>query len=346
VTHKDFLKMSDEQIRNLLFEKLAQGGEIRRKQLIEACIGSIDFTAQQLADTAPGSEVNVAKSRIGRILSAALKSAYILEDPIGILSLNSSEINYISKDQARDFIVEMMTCENMYTKQELFELAEQRFSSELPPEEKNQQLRSVMGSVLARLESEKHVVRVGDRYLPAHGCEYPATELGCYLREAAMGGDTEKCFLKAVHTMGGEWFEGYAVELLERYFTSCGKEIISASVSGGSNDGGIDGIISTRDALGYRELILMQMKNRNATVTPKDVREFYGAVCAEQGTRGLYVCISRFHEDAQKLMDKVDNLIGIDGHRIFEMARDCAWGIVMKNGKPAIDEKFFLEANV
>ncbi len=346
MTYNDFMKMSDEQLRKMLFEELSAGGEIRRKQLIEACIGNVAFTPELLADSAPGSLVNMAKSRVGRVLSAALKSRYILEDPIGILSLNSSEIHYISKDQARDFIVEMMTCENMYTKQELFELAEARFSAELPPEEKDQQLRSVLGSVLARLESEKHIVRVGERYLPAHGCEYPSTELGCYLREAAMGGDVEKCFLKAVHTMGGEWFEGYAVELLERYFASCGKEIISASVSGGSNDGGIDGVIRTRDALGYRELILMQMKNRNATVTPKDVREFYGAVCAEQGTRGLYVCISRFHEDAHRLMDKVDNLIGIDGHRIFEMARDCAWGVIMKNGKAAIDEKFFLEANV
>ena len=346
MTYKDFLSMGDEQIRKMLFEALSAGGEIRRKQLIEACIAQVDFSDAQLADTAPGSEVNTAKSRIGRILSAALKSQYIFEDQIGILSLNSSEIHYISKDQARDFIVEVISCENTLTKQELFELAEKRFSGELPPEEKDQQLRSVLGSVLARLESEKHVVRVGDRYLPAHGCEYPSTELGYYLREAAMGGDVERCFLKAVHTMGGEWFESYAVELLERYFKSCGKEIISASICGGSNDGGIDGVIRTRDALGYRELILMQMKNRNATVTPKDVREFYGAVCAEQGTRGLYVAISRFHPDAQKLMDKVDNLIGIDGHRIFEMARDCAWGITEKNGVPAINEKFFLEANV
>lgn len=346
MTYSAFQKMSDEQIRKMLFESLSRGGEIRRKMLIEDCVSQVEFSRREMNDSSPGSKLNMCKSRFGRVLSAALKSRYIFEDQIGILSLNSSEIHYISKDQARDFVVEILKSETRLTKQEIFERAERKFSGELSPDEKNQQLRSIVGSVLARLEEEKHVIRSGDRYALAHGSEYPSTELGFYLREAAMGGDVERCFLKAVHTMGGEWFEGYAVELLERYFSSCGKEIISASISGGSNDGGIDGIIRTQDALGYRELVLMQMKNRNAIVTPKDVREFYGAVCAEQGTRGLYVAISSFHMEAQKLMDRVDNLIGIDGHRIFEIARDCKFGVVTKNGKPAIDERFFLEANI
>ena len=43
MTHKDFLKMSDEQIRKMLFEALSNASDIRRKQLIEACIAQIDF---------------------------------------------------------------------------------------------------------------------------------------------------------------------------------------------------------------------------------------------------------------------------------------------------------------
>lgn len=110
MTYNDFLKMSDEQLRKMLFEILSNVSDIRRKQLIEACIARIGFTAEQLADTTPGSDVNQSKSRIGMVLSGALKSRYILEDAIGILTLNSSEINYISKDQGRDFIVELLSC--------------------------------------------------------------------------------------------------------------------------------------------------------------------------------------------------------------------------------------------
>ncbi len=345
MTYSDFLKASEEQIRVMLFDCLSAAPEIRRKQLIEAVIAKIDFTAEQLTNTAPGSELVTAKSRIGMILSSAMKSKYILEDELGYMSLNSAEINFVSKYQCRDYIVSLLEGGKSFTKQELFRMAEEHFCGCEPgAEEKNLQLRSVLGQVIARLEEEGHICRCSDKMSLISDRRYPSTELGCYLREAALGGSVEKYFLKAIHTMGGEWFELYAVELMEKYFRKCGKSIISASVSGGSNDGGIDGIINTQDWLGYRELILMQMKNRNAIVTPKDVREFYGAVCAEQGSRGLYVTISSFHSEAQKLIDKVDNLIGIDGHRIFLIAKKCRYGLKFTGGKLCIDEDFFLNS--
>ena len=49
--------------------------------------------------------------------------------------------------------------------------------------------------------------------------DYPATELGGYLRQAAEGGDLKRCFLEAIHTKGGEWFESYCVRLLRAWRT-------------------------------------------------------------------------------------------------------------------------------
>lgn len=118
--------------------------------------------------------------------------------------------------------------------------------------------------------------------------------------------DLRTCFLEAVHTKGGEWFEVYCVDLLRRYYVLTGKVVDEGAVTGGSDDGGIDGVIHTQDDLGYRETVLMQMKNRHAVMTSKDVREFYGAVCAENGSRGIFITLSSFHPDAQKLLDKVD----------------------------------------
>ena len=232
MTYNEFLKASDEQILRLLFDCLSSSPEMRRKQLIEAVISKIDFSGSQLKNTAPGSELTSAKSRIGMVLSAAMKSRYITEDELHFLNLNTAEINYISKFQCRDYVVSVLEGDGSYTKQELFRMAEQHFCNcELSPEEKDLQLRSVLGQVIARLEEEGHVSRCGDKYSLAGDRSYPSTELGCYLREAAMGGGVEKNFLKAIHTMGGEWFEFYAVELLEKYFKKCGKTIISASVS-------------------------------------------------------------------------------------------------------------------
>ena len=47
-------------------------------------------------------------------------------------------------------------------------------------------------------------------------------------------------------------------------------------------------------------------------------------------------------EDAQKLIDKVDNLIGIDGHRIFLIAKKCRYGLKFEKGQLKIDEELFL----
>ena len=132
------------------------------------------------------------------------------------------------------------------------------------------------------------------------------------------------------------------MELLRRYYLLTGKTVDEGSVTGGSDDGGIDGIIHTQDDLGYRETVLMQMKNRHAVMCSKDVREFYGAVCAENGSRGIFITISTFHPDAQKLLDKVDNLTGVDGAKLFEIARNCRYGILEQDGRYCLDEAMLL----
>lgn len=340
---KNLHSMDDEEIRRLIFVQLGDKTDLRRKALIESCILSLGYTEEQLGDHSTGSEVILAKSRIGTVLSAAMRSGYILEDDIGFLHLNPEEIHYISKDRGKDFVVSALEQNGPLTKQQIFRLAEKAFGTDKTPDNKDDMdLRSVLGKVIVRLEQEKHISITNGKICLTHDSAYPNTELGSYLREASLGGDLEKCFLRAVHTKGGEWFEAYCVDLLTKYFLSCGKEILSASVTGGSNDGGIDGDISTSDWLGYRERILMQMKNRNAIITTKDVREFYGAVCAEKGTRGVFITISQFHYEAQRLLDSVDNLIGIDGHRLFEIAAKCGHGLVTEAGRLKIDEAMLL----
>ena len=121
-----------------------------------------------------------------------------------------------------------------------------------------------------------------------------------------------------------------------------GKVVDEGAVTGGSDDGGIDGVIHTQDDLGYRETVLMQMKNRHAVMTSKDVREFYGAVCAENGSRGIFITLSSFHPDAQKLLDKVDNLTGVDGDKLFEIAKKCRYGLTEQDGRWRIDDALLL----
>jgi len=130
MTYSDFLKASEEQIRLMLFDCLSAAPEIRRKQLIEAVIARIAFTAEQLTNTAPGSELVSAKSRIGMILSSTMKSRYILEDELGYMSLNSAEINFVSKYQYRDYVVSLLEGGKGYTQKEKFIMAVKKSSGD------------------------------------------------------------------------------------------------------------------------------------------------------------------------------------------------------------------------
>ena len=85
MTYKEFTRANEEQIRNMLYECLSEMPRLRRKQLIEAVVSRIEFSNQQLQNTSPGSPLISAKSRIGMILSAAVKSGYILEDELGFI---------------------------------------------------------------------------------------------------------------------------------------------------------------------------------------------------------------------------------------------------------------------
>ncbi|MBO5224040.1 MAG: restriction endonuclease [Clostridia bacterium] len=146
-------------------------------------------------------------------------------------------------------------------------------------------------------------------------------------------------FLDTIHSLGGYFFEEYTVRLLERYYTMLGYNVVTAKRTGGSEDGGIDGILEVVDQFGFEEKILIQCKNRSSsnTITTKEVREFYGCVCAMGGTRGIYSTTTRFHCEAEELLHSIHNCVGIDGDAIFRIAKKTGYGIKTVNGEDIID---------
>ena len=146
-------------------------------------------------------------------------------------------------------------------------------------------------------------------------------------------------FLDSIHSLGGYFFEEYTVRLLERYYTMLGYNVTRAERTGGSEDGGVDGILEVIDQFGFEEKILIQCKNRvsNNTVTTKEVREFYGSVCALGGSRGIYATTTRFHCEAEELLHSIPNCVGIDGDAIFRIAKKTGYGIKSVNGEDVID---------
>jgi restriction endonuclease Mrr len=146
-------------------------------------------------------------------------------------------------------------------------------------------------------------------------------------------------FLTRLHRKGGEFFEFYFMTLLEKYLTLFGKTVISNTTTGGSVDGGIDGIIEPVDCLGFKETIMVQMKNRLEETNETTVRGFWGSVCAHGGSRGIFATTSGFHSSALSFMNGIDNCVGVDGDKIFRMALECLYGIKKKDGKLTVDTR-------
>ena len=107
-----------------------------------------------------------------------------------------------------------------------------------------------------------------------------------------------------------------------------------AHPQGGSEDGGIDILLETIDGLGFYEKIMVQTKCRDhASITETEVRGFYGSLNVLGGSRGIFITSTDFHPGAKKLLDSIDNCIGIDGDTLFELIKKTEYGICkVKNG--------------
>lgn len=163
-----------------------------------------------------------------------------------------------------------------------------------------------------------------------------------------------EAFLKKIRSLGGDYFEYYSVYLLERYSMKNGRRLEGMRISGGDHDGGIDGEIELTDKLGFRETIYIQSKNWNPekgdeklwVVGETLLQQFIGA-CAcrqakegKQNCRGIFITTSRFTPEAKRILeDMSDKIVGYDGNDLYEAAKECAFGLIEKNGEWALDEK-------
>ena len=161
-------------------------------------------------------------------------------------------------------------------------------------------------------------------------------------------------FLKRLRALSGEYFEYYSVYLLERYSLKSGRRLEGLRISGGKNDGGIDGEIELTDRFGFRETIYIQAKNWDPTkglaekwmIGETLVQQFVGAATCRQmrdgkrTCRGIFVTTSTFTKDAKDALEVLgEKFIGYDGNDVFETAKECEFGLIKVNGVWQLDEK-------
>lgn len=313
---------------------LLDGSYLDRAALIKNVIGTFELSAEELSDKTTNGRQNVLRSLAGSVINDMHARGIISRDENYLYHKNTENPVAIRMERCEEEIISLLQARSM-TRAELRDSLVDFFGTdETATVRDDNKLFTMMGQILKRLVSEKMLNYDGSLYSIALA---RSAELRSRQDVLSLKAD----FLTLIHSKGGEFFEHFFMNLLEKYLIRCGKIVTESYVTGGSADGGIDGIAKTVDSLGFKETIMVQTKNRNDIAVETDIRAFYGAVCAAQGSRGIYATTSCFHPVAKDFLDSIDNCVGVDGDKIFAMAADASYGIIREDGVLRIDMSLF-----
>lgn len=305
-------------------------GKLSRRELIFSVIDAFELSDFERLDDSMNGRLNVLRSRIGLVISDMEAKKIIAKEPSGLYYRVEEKEIAIRIEECEREILDILKIEPK-TKSQIKDSLITFFGTDTTPSVRDDnKLFTYMGQILKRL--------VGDEILEFDGAIYSiAPEKSAYIKDRREVLRLKAAFLSKLHSRGGEFFEHYFMNLIAKYLALKGKIVIESHVTGGSDDGGIDGIVRTIDSLGFREIIMVQTKNRIDISTETDIRGFYGAVCAKQGSRGIFATSSDFHPMATKFLDSIDNCVGVNGDKIFQMASETGYGIKNDGTKLLID---------
>lgn len=154
------------------------------------------------------------------------------------------------------------------------------------------------------------------------------------------GSDWRDDLLELVMKMKPDAFERLAKRLLRE------AGFISVNVTGGSGDGGIDGLGVYRLSL-VSFPVFFQCKRYRGSVTPSAVRDFRGAM-AGRGDKGLLITTGTFTSEAKReaTRDGAPPVDLIDGGRLCDLLKEYKLGVdteIVQVEKVSVHEGFFAE---
>lgn len=307
-------------------------GKLSRRELIFAVIDSFSLSYAERLDDSINGRLNTLRSLCGSVISDMEAKGIIKKDDYGFYFHTEEKFVAIRIEECEREILNILKSEKK-TKQVIRDELISYFGTDATPTQRDDnKLLTYMGQILKRLVSEGILLYDGSVY-------ESAPEKSAYIENQQEILSLKNAFLSKIHSRGGEFFEHYFMNLLAKYLAARGKIVTESHVTGGSYDGGIDGIAKTIDSLGFRETIMVQTKNRLDFSTETDIRGFYGAVCAQQGSRGIFATTSDFHPMAVKFLNSIDNCVGVNGEKIFNMAKDIEYGIRRVGTKLVLDNE-------
>ena len=311
--------------------ELLEKEPLQRKALIDKLVALSPLSAEEKRDVSAGSALTQYKS----IAGAAIKKLEAYGDleisEGGTVTLKKKPEAIIREAEISRYIIECVKAQTLTAKQ-ITEAALSYFGAERTPELADDVTVEVM---VRRLLTD--LVRRG-KLAFSYG-KYTISSDSIVIKKPR---SLYEEFITLLNSRGGEFFENYSAILLDKYYTSLGMSVGYCNVIGGSDDGGIDVILTVSDQLGFKDKILVQCKQKSGSfVTLKELKEFIGAFYVDRGTRGIFMTTSRFHKEASLLFADVSNIIPIDGPKLFDIAKSCECGLKKEGVGFTVDREFF-----
>ncbi|MBP3590986.1 MAG: restriction endonuclease [Clostridia bacterium] len=326
--------MTQQQLRQMekLFIQLLGAKASTKKQAIDEALSHFDLTPSELRESRTNGKKNILKSQLGEVFAGLCQRGILIADKKGVYTLAKTRPVILREEKCEAALLAALKSGGK-TRKELRAILTAQFGTDRTVSTRDDsQLAAILSSLLSRLTKSGVLLYEKEIYSICEKCTAEPTNLFELAKLRAE-------YLALVHSKGGEFFEHYFMNLLERYVTLHHKTVLENTSVGGSEDGGIDGVLKTRDCLGFEETVLVQTKNRHMTFSEREMRGFYGAVRAKMGSRGIFATSGTFHEGATKFLDSLPDLVGVDGYRLFEMATETLYGIKKSGGKLTVDTK-------
>lgn len=324
--YKPYLKRCKRDILEIL-----KKGPTQRKSVIDGAVALSELTEAELKDRSAGGILALYRSIIGNALAEMQKYGDLTVDVNGLVTLKKKPAVIIKEAEIAPYIINLVGAKAM-TGKEIVESASVYFgATETLTLEDDTAIEKTVNKLLSHLVKAGKISYIGGRY-----------SIGSNMILVKKPTSVFEEFIAFLNSKGGEFFENYSAMLLERFFTSCGKLVGACNVIGGSDDGGIDVMLTTSDWLGFEDRVLVQCKQKsNSNVTLNEVKQFVGAFYVEKGTKGIYMTTSRFHKEATTVINGLADIVAIDGRKLFDIAKKCSCGIIEKDEEYAVDYGFF-----
>ncbi len=135
--------------------------------------------------------------------------------------------------------------------------------------------------------------------------------------------------LTTIRECSPEFFERLVVDLLVRMGCGGSRQEAARAV-GRSGDEGIDGIIK-EDLLGL-DIIYIQAKRWENTVSRPEVQKFAGALQGKRARKGVFITTSEFSLEAKKFAETIETkIVLIEGTQLADFMIDHGVGVTTVN---------------